>query len=43
MQRPWRIAVTSDKGVVFERNSPITSSRMKQKKDFLEMLFAKYR
>jgi hypothetical protein len=43
MQRPWKIAVTSDKGVVFERNSPITSSRMKQKKDFLEMLFAKYR
>jgi hypothetical protein len=43
MKRPWRIAVTSDNNVVFERNSPITSSRMKQKKDFLEVLFTKYR
>jgi hypothetical protein len=43
MKRPWRIAVTSDNNVVLERNSPITSSRMKQKKDFLEVLFTKYR
>ncbi len=42
MKRPWSIAITTGNDIVFERDAPITSSRMKQKREFLEMLFARY-